>query len=196
MKPVPKDEAFGTLPPPSSVQDPDLAYAIRLQQEELQRIASARQHGVYAGAAGTAGAGYGALQVPSRGRADSAMLAPAPSFGGGIAPPGSGIPRNASYRQAGSSSAGHGSAGSGGGGSSMRGGGRGGWLALTTLLLLATTVAWITLFVVSLAKSSWNLADLSINPWAGATQVGAGGCGTGAGGRVCAAAALPLSICS
>ena len=117
------------LIPPPQVADPDLAYAIRLQQEELQRIASGRRD--------TAFGAYGAPAAQA-------------SFGGGVAPPGA-APRSASQR------------GSGGGDG-------GGWASLATLLLVAATVAWIALFIVSLADNGWNLEDLGLNPWAGASQ--------------------------
>ena len=107
--------------------DPDLALAIRLQQEELQRIASARRDTAY-GAYGT--------------RA---------SFGGGVAPPGP-PSRSGSQHSAAAQSSG------------------GGWASLTTLLLVFVTACWIALFIVSLADNGWNLEDLGLNPWAGASQ--------------------------
>ncbi len=106
--------------------DPDLAFAIRLQQEELQRIASRRD---------TAYGAYGQRA----------------SFGGGVAPPGT-PSRSASQRSAAANASG------------------GGWASLTTLLLVFVTACWIALFIVSLADNGWNLEDLGLNPWAGASQ--------------------------
>ncbi len=127
-------------PSAGAVRDPDLALAIRLQQEELERLATSRQ----AAALGTGGAAAAGTQQASR-----------PSMAGGAS-----VRRGPSRQQL-----------------ALPGGPPPGYptgqpvaapparrapcLNPTTLLLLATTVAWITLYIVSLADNGWNLGRCS-----------------------------------
>lgn len=157
VKPLPKEEQFAALPPPRPTQaqaqhDPDLALAIQLQQEELQRIAMQRQQPYpQQPMQGPApyGVPYGAAPLPA------AAMAGAPAS---ARPAAMSID---SSRQGGGSSRG---AGTGHARQRQR------WCSPITLLLGAITAAYIALFIVSLAKNSWNIENLAVNPWAGASQ--------------------------
>ncbi|KAL4420785.1 hypothetical protein ABPG75_010441 [Micractinium tetrahymenae] len=152
VKPVPKEDQFGTIAPSAGAAgDPDLALAIRLQQEELERLASQRRAAALgAGGAAAAGAALGG-QASRPGMAGAASARRGPSrqqlAPQGAPPAGYPVPPAAAQPA-----------------------GRASCLNMTTLLLLATTVAWITLYIVSLADNGWNLGDLSLNPWAGPDQ--------------------------
>jgi hypothetical protein len=143
---VPKEEQFAAMPSPSSVRDPDLAYAIRLQQEELQRIASgSRQQQRGLGAAGAAAGGAAAAGAAGAVTATrSGSMAAAPRGGAPGAAPLLPQQQPAAARPC--------------------------WASPISWLLAGVTAAYITLFILSLADDGWNIADLSFNPWAGASQ--------------------------
>lgn len=137
VKPVPREDQFGAAAPSAGAAgDRDRALAIRLQQEELERLAAQRASTLGAGAAAARSAPgthasrpdlagpHSARRVPSR-----QQLAPTgpPPHGYGVQP-GAAAPARRST-----------------------------CLNLTTLLLAATTVAWVALYIVSLADNGWSL---------------------------------------
>jgi hypothetical protein len=95
VKPIPKDEQFGGMPAAGRAGgDADLAFAIQLQQEELQRLAQQR---AAVGAAGVAGAGaapgVAAFGVDSRGAGAPGGGGPGRQRGGAAARRGRGCLR-------------------------------------------------------------------------------------------------------
>lgn len=141
VKPVPKEDQFGVAPPSAGAAgDPDLALAIRMQQEELERLATHRRAvGLGAGGAAAAGAPLGPhASRPGLAGAASGRRGPSRQQSTALGGPPQGYP------------------GQPGAAPPAR---RAPCLNLTTLLLLATTVAWITLYIVSLADNGWNLGE-------------------------------------
>ncbi|KAI3430705.1 hypothetical protein D9Q98_005294 [Chlorella vulgaris] len=145
VKPIPKDEQFAALPAAGlqgQSSNPDLNFAIRLQQEELQRLASQR-----AAMAAGPGAGAGAA---AGGVAAFGVQAANGSRRGSGAPAGGGSPYYVQPPQR------------------RRRGMRSYW-SPTTGVLLAATAAYISLFIVSVALDGWNIENLALNPWAGSS---------------------------
>lgn len=125
--------------------DPDLAYAIRLQQEELQRIG--QQRGAAArGLGGPAGTGAAVGTLPER-----ANVVGAPAS----------VRRVPSGQQQLQHQRGGGPSGAPSAAAAQPGGRRQCHVSLTTLFLLAVTVAWITLFILSLTDNGWTLGACS-----------------------------------